>query len=315
MKKCNLARVFFFVAVIIPFIVPVISSAQTQKGYSIGTVTTAGGQVNYIPKWNSINTITNSQIFDQGTYIGLGNILTNTSLRIGIGSGETQPKERLQIGELLTFSDYGSKLYGYNHYFDVTAGVGKRIKANTYSSGLVFHGNGGLSLYTATTGAANSIIYWNRALNINSEGKVVFQSADFIYFNETVNIPGSLGIYSPTAPYIKKIILDPANNVAEFDLTIKAKEIYVQTDVWHDYVFNNDYELISLTELEEFINSNKHLPEIPTEKQILKDGINVGEMNGILLKKIEELTLYIIDLNEKYEKQQIELNNLKVSSN
>ncbi len=93
---------------------------------------------------------------------------------------------------------------------------------------------------------------------------------------------------------------------------IRAKEVKVlaKIDV-PDYVFEPDYELRTLKETKEYIEENKHLPEIPSAKEIGANGINVGEMNMRLLKKIEELTLYQIELMEKLEQQSIELRDVK----
>ena len=70
-----------------------------------------------------------------------------------------------------------------------------------------------------------------------------------------------------------------------------------------DYVFEKNYDLRPLTEVEAYINQNKHLPEIPAAKEMEKDGVNLGEMNMMLLKKVEELTLYMIDLKKENEAQ------------
>jgi hypothetical protein len=59
--------------------------------------------------------------------------------------------------------------------------------------------------------------------------------------------------------------------------------------------------LPSLTEVEAFINKNKHLPDVPSESEVLENGINLGEMDALLLQKIEELTLYVIELEKKLE--------------
>jgi len=67
---------------------------------------------------------------------------------------------------------------------------------------------------------------------------------------------------------------------------IYAQEIQVKTDVWADHVFGNSYVLTPLQELEDFIRVNKHLPDVPTEDEVIKCGINIGEMNVLLLKKI-----------------------------
>ncbi len=76
---------------------------------------------------------------------------------------------------------------------------------------------------------------------------------------------------------------------------IRAKEIKVETANWPDYVFEEDYQSLSLAELEKFIKANKHLPEMPTAKEVTENGIALGEMNKLLLKKVEEITLLLIE--------------------
>ena len=69
-----------------------------------------------------------------------------------------------------------------------------------------------------------------------------------------------------------------------------------------DYVFAEEYKLKSLAEIENYIKQNKHLPEIPSATEIEKNGLMLAEMNMILLKKIEELTLHVIEQNKRIEK-------------
>lgn len=70
---------------------------------------------------------------------------------------------------------------------------------------------------------------------------------------------------------------------------------------WPDYVFDEKHDLMTLKNLEKYIKQNKHLPEIPSSEDVKKDGVDLVEMNKLLLKKIEELTLYIIELNKKID--------------
>jgi UDP-N-acetylglucosamine pyrophosphorylase len=70
-----------------------------------------------------------------------------------------------------------------------------------------------------------------------------------------------------------------------------------------DYVFAEDYKLKSLQEVEDYIKENKHLPEIPSAKEIEKNGLMLAEMNMNLLKKMEEMTLYMIEQNKKIDQQ------------
>jgi hypothetical protein len=71
-------------------------------------------------------------------------------------------------------------------------------------------------------------------------------------------------------------------------------------------VFDEDYDLMSLSEVESFIKENKHLPDVPSAKEVKKDGLDVAEMNATLLKKVEELTLHIIELEKKVNELQNE---------
>jgi len=81
---------------------------------------------------------------------------------------------------------------------------------------------------------------------------------------------------------------------------ILAKEIKVTNNIAvPDYVFEPDYNLPSLSEVQTYVKENKHLPEIPSAKDIERDGLDLGEMNLLLLKKVEELTLYVIQLEER----------------
>lgn len=81
--------------------------------------------------------------------------------------------------------------------------------------------------------------------------------------------------------------------------TIHAEEVRVDLNVpAPDYVFENNYRLLPLAELESFLCENKHLPGLPSGAEMEKDGLNLKEMNLLLLEKIEELTLYIIEQNK-----------------
>jgi len=85
---------------------------------------------------------------------------------------------------------------------------------------------------------------------------------------------------------------------------IRAHEIKVETSNWPDYVFKTDYKLPTLPETEQFIKQHGHLPEVPKASEVEADGVSLGEMNKILLKKIEELTLQVIELNKKVDRQE-----------
>jgi hypothetical protein len=91
---------------------------------------------------------------------------------------------------------------------------------------------------------------------------------------------------------------------------IRAHEIKVEMANWPDFVFKKDYPLMTLTELDSFIQLNGHLPNMPAAKEAERDGVDLGEMNRKLLQKIEELALHLIEKDKqiyKLEKRIIKL--------
>jgi len=103
-------------------------------------------------------------------------------------------------------------------------------------------------------------------------------------------------------------IKNDRNIVADGKIT--AKEIEVKQEVWSDFVFKPAYKLKPLHEVEQFIQSNGHLPEIPTETEVKQNGVNMGEMQSKLLQKIEELTLYVIEQQKTISIQQSQIRKL-----
>lgn len=93
--------------------------------------------------------------------------------------------------------------------------------------------------------------------------------------------------------------------------TIRVKEVKVELSGGCDFVFKGSYKLMDLNTLETFVKTNRHLPEIASEKEMIKDGVNMKELQMKLLQKIEELTLYTIEQNKKYEEQNIKIKTLK----
>jgi hypothetical protein len=82
---------------------------------------------------------------------------------------------------------------------------------------------------------------------------------------------------------------------------VRGDAFFSVSHTYADYVFNSDYKLPSLQDVKAYIQQNHHLPEVPTEEDVKKNGINLGDQSVILLKKVEELTLYVIDQNEKLQ--------------
>lgn len=105
-----------------------------------------------------------------------------------------------------------------------------------------------------------------------------------------------------------------ANAMLSVDGLILAKEvkIAIANTHWADYVFDKTYKLMPLQEVEAYVVKNKHLPEVPNAEEIENNGVNVVEINATLLKKVEELTLYLIEQNKRIEK--LEKENIRLST-
>ncbi|HEX7905823.1 MAG TPA: hypothetical protein VF487_18255 [Chitinophagaceae bacterium] len=92
---------------------------------------------------------------------------------------------------------------------------------------------------------------------------------------------------------------------------IFSKKVKVTQTGWPDYVFEKTYRLPSLDEVEKFIQQHRHLPDVPSAKEVEKNGLDLGDNQAVLLKKIEELTLYIIDLKKGHDDQDKEIKRLQ----
>ncbi len=125
--------------------------------------------------------------------------------------------------------------------------------------------------------------------------------------NSTVNANERLNFYNSTSGDVMSITGDGkvgigTTNPGAFRLAvngfIRAKEIRVNTG-WADYVFEDDYVLKPLAEVESFIKANKHLPDMPAAAELQKDGVDISAMQTKMMAKIEELTLHLIEANKK----------------
>jgi hypothetical protein len=118
--------------------------------------------------------------------------------------------------------------------------------------------------------------------------------------------------------YSNKVAVNTYSPMGNYELAVNgeiiAKEVNVQlAGPWPDYVFEKEYDLAPIEQVRDFVNTNKHLPNVPSAKEISENGVNLGEMNATLLKKVEELTLYIINQNEQVKVLKQEVEDLKLS--
>lgn len=107
-----------------------------------------------------------------------------------------------------------------------------------------------------------------------------------------------------------------ANSPFQFDGKIACKElVVVDPNKWADFVFDNQYKPMPLGTLEKYYLLHKHLPNIPSEADVKANGIKLAEMDALLLQKIEELTLYVVDINKQVDSLKKENANLKAVIN
>ncbi|MFN0276645.1 MAG: hypothetical protein ACKVPJ_12940, partial [Chitinophagales bacterium] len=124
----------------------------------------------------------------------------------------------------------------------------------------------------------------------NTDGRVIFSSNSTtrMYIDHNGNIVMGGASTTPKTGYKLNV-----------DGNIVCEELRVEMYPWADYVFDENYRLMSLEELEAYIGQHKHLPNVPSADEIENGGLHVGEMQATMMEKIEELTLYIIELKKQ----------------
>lgn len=155
--------------------------------------------------------------------------------------------------------------------------------------------NAGLILESKDPATNNAFIHMrdeNHGIEVDNEGEMTIRSMDNQDLGSLV-LQGRVGIN----------IINESNRYAlAVNGGILTNEVFIKNvNEWFDQVLTKDYNLLPLNDLRRYIIQNGHLPEIPTEEEVLNQGFNMAEMQGLLLKKIEELTLYILNQEEEIE--------------
>ncbi len=285
---------------------------------------------------NSTNTVTASSYLGSGNNfdvlfkrnnIPAGKITTNSVFfGLNAGSGSTTT-----IG-INTFignssgadsSGYGSSFFGSGAG---TLSVGNNNIGIGYGAGTDFMGNNnihiGIQAGDGSVGSGNIFIgtqagayqsVSNKLIIANSEQSPALLWGDLeeyqLKLNAKVGVGYGFANYPTTAGSV---------NISNYNLFVKGgiltEEVRVALQgTWADYVFEKDYKLPTLDEVEKHIKENGHLINVPSANEVKENGINLGEMTTIQQEKIEELTLYIIEQNKINEKQNKEIEELKIA--
>lgn len=163
------------------------------------------------------------------------------------------------------------------------------------------------STVTSNQENAARIEFWENLTGIDNRDNAHF-SIQYDGLNDALRFKGKNGtVLNDDLMIIKRNgqigigtgLDDLGNHKFAVQGSIGAREIKVEASGWSDFVFYDGYELRTLEEVEQHIEENGHLPEIPSKAEVTENGINLGEMNAKLLQKIEELTLYLIEQNKQ----------------
>ncbi|SDQ11447.1 hypothetical protein SAMN05421664_0558 [Chryseobacterium soldanellicola] len=257
-----------------------ISTASSNT--AIGTNTMMNGNIGNANTAVGGNALSGPGTLTENTAIGMASMARYTASPTDNASGNTA----LGFGSLgYIFNGIGNVGLGKRAMGGLLSGVNNIAIGNMTADNLV---GGNNNIYIGNVQAISTSS--NNELNIN---------------NWIVGNNGTIGIGQFTNQL-------PADGVAADGETYKLfvkdgiKTEKIKVDIsgnngWADYVFEKNYQLMPLNDLDQFISKNGHLPEVPTTKEAIEKGIELKEMNILLLKKIEELTLYTIEQQKRIE--------------
>jgi trimeric autotransporter adhesin len=217
--------------------------------------------------------------------VGIGTITPSNKLEITHGTSGNSGLRFTNLTSSSTAGSPSSKLLSVNSNGDVIL-VGAADGTETVvtaGTGISVTGNGSSGSAYVISSTATS--YWT-ASGIGTNNVVNSNSGAIVIGTGITTLPSGYKLY-----------------VSDGILAEKVKVALKSGSNWADYVFAKDYKLRPLSELESFIATNKHLPGIPSAETLVKEGgIDVNQMFAKQMEKIEELTLYIIEINKKLEK-------------
>jgi hypothetical protein len=259
--------------------------------------TGAGADLRWYTTPDGGTTITPRHYFSQNGNMGVGGF-SGPGVPLGrldvIGAGTTSSTNTFilrnsVLDTILRVRDDGRMGIGYN-------GTSYGRTLNMGGTGINFYTANEVAFGGAIFPTDTSLVIWS---NSGANNYLVLQPS----WGNT-----GVGTYTPNAKFhingAQLIGNNSARIAAGYELSvdgeIMCENLVMQNSTtWPDYVFDDNYQLMSIPDLEKSIRKNKHLPNIPSAAEIEKNGINMGQITKAYMEKIEELTLYIIELNRK----------------
>lgn len=261
--------------------------------------TGAGADLRWYTTTNGGTTITPRHYFSQNGNVGIGGF-SGPGVPLGrldvIGTGTTSSTNTFilrnsLLDTIMRVRDDGRMGIGYNG-----TTYGRTI--NLGGTGINFYTSNEAAFGGAIFPTDTSIVIWS---NSNSNNYLVLQPS----WGNT-----GIGTYTPNAKFHLNGAMLVGNNSQRIatgyevsvDGEIMCENLTMQNSTsWPDYVFESDYKLMPLADLEKSIRQNKHLPNVPSAAEVDAHGINMGVMSKAYMEKIEELTLYIIQLKKEID--------------
>lgn len=283
------------------------NSASGETSIAIGYSNTASGIKSIAIGYGSQSTYNNAvsigykNVSSGVSSVAIGmyaKVQSNHGLVIGKGYSETSPLLNTMSGIMFGFGSSRPTMFITNSGGETK--TGKIAIGNTTTPQAKLHvladsnENADLLLQSSGSGKTAAIMFQdsNNKISVNSSGNMTMNANSFSLTGGNVGIGcaanGGYALSVKGKVHAEEVVVELMNN-------------------WPDYVFSNDYNLPELDNIKKYIENNGHLPDFPSADVISNEGISLGEMNTLLLKKIEELILYIINQDERIKKLESEL--------
>jgi hypothetical protein len=235
------------------------------------------------------------------------NFQVQTNGNTKIGNSATAPYKKLTVNGDAAFANYGNPTDGYNA-FEI---LGNDQIPTRRGISVDNDQNGDFNLWINANQSSSEFNFKVKPLVGPPRNLMVLNAAGLLTlnsFNPAINDAFVINDGNSTQT-------DKSNFKVKTNGTVYAREVFVQLTPFPDYVFKPDYKLMPIGELEFYVKTNSHLPNVPTAADIKENGANLGEIQKANIEKTEELYLYLFELNKKVEALAKENEELKAQIN